>query len=193
MLHWLRTGWQSAISQGKISWNTPPWLGTEPGPRGGQTVSYSTELSWLTSAATGNVSSSKNKKMLLTRSGFESHGQNVIIHRGNTFHFVSYVENITNQTGLGLPRCFNLILYYYFYSVSSLKQIITNLEILITFSFSLECGLSCYNAAARVRFLLFISPVIDHWVKPFHWLSQAFLWLNTFQIKVLTDRRVLFF
>ena len=24
---WLRTGWQSAISQGKIPWNTPPWLG----------------------------------------------------------------------------------------------------------------------------------------------------------------------
>jgi len=45
---WLRTGWQSAISQGKIPWNTPPWLGIEPGPRGGQTVSYPTELSWLT-------------------------------------------------------------------------------------------------------------------------------------------------
>ena len=45
---WLRTGWQSAISQGKIFWNTPPWLGIEPGPRGGQTVSYPTELSWLT-------------------------------------------------------------------------------------------------------------------------------------------------
>jgi len=45
---WLRTGWQSAISQGKIPWNTPPWLGNEPGPRGGQTVSYPTKLSWLT-------------------------------------------------------------------------------------------------------------------------------------------------
>jgi len=45
--HWLRMGWQSAISQGKIPWNTPPWLGIEPGPRGGQTVSYPTELSWL--------------------------------------------------------------------------------------------------------------------------------------------------
>jgi len=45
---WLRTGWQSAISQGKIPWNAPPWLGIEPGPRGGQTVSYPTELSWLT-------------------------------------------------------------------------------------------------------------------------------------------------
>ena len=33
---------------GKIPWNTPPWLGIEPGPRGGQTVSYPTELSWLT-------------------------------------------------------------------------------------------------------------------------------------------------
>jgi len=33
------------ISQGKIPWNTPPWLGIEPGPRGGQTVSYPTELS----------------------------------------------------------------------------------------------------------------------------------------------------
>ena len=44
---WLRTGWQSVISQGKIPWNTPPWLGNEPGPRGGQTVSYPTELSWL--------------------------------------------------------------------------------------------------------------------------------------------------
>jgi len=41
---WLRTGWQSAISQGKIPLNTPPWLGIEPGPRGGQTVSYPTEL-----------------------------------------------------------------------------------------------------------------------------------------------------
>jgi len=46
--HWLRTGWQSAISQEQIPWNTPPWLGNEPGPRGGQTVSYPTELSWLT-------------------------------------------------------------------------------------------------------------------------------------------------
>ena len=45
---WLRTGWQSVISQGKIPWNTPPCLGIEPGPQGGQTVSYSTELSWLT-------------------------------------------------------------------------------------------------------------------------------------------------
>ena len=43
---WLRTGWQSVISQGKIPWNTPPWLGIEPGPQEGQTVSYSTELSW---------------------------------------------------------------------------------------------------------------------------------------------------
>ena len=49
--HWLRTGWQSMTSQGIIPWNTPPWLGIEPGPRGGQTVSYihsPTELSWLT-------------------------------------------------------------------------------------------------------------------------------------------------
>jgi len=38
----------AVISQGKIPWNTPPWLGIEPGPRGGQTVSYPTELSWLT-------------------------------------------------------------------------------------------------------------------------------------------------
>jgi len=45
---WLRTGWQSVISQGKIPWNTPLWLGSEPGPRGGQTVSYSTERSCLT-------------------------------------------------------------------------------------------------------------------------------------------------
>ena len=51
--HWLRTGWQSAISQGKISWNTPPWLGIELGPWGGQTVSYPTELSWLTEAQLG--------------------------------------------------------------------------------------------------------------------------------------------
>jgi len=43
---WLRTGWRSAISQGKIPWNTLPWLGIEPGQRGGQTVSYPTELSW---------------------------------------------------------------------------------------------------------------------------------------------------
>ena len=33
---------------GKIPWNTPPWRGIKPGPQGGQTVSYSTELSWLT-------------------------------------------------------------------------------------------------------------------------------------------------
>jgi len=45
---WLRTGWKSVISQGKIPWNTPPWLGIEPRPLGEQTVSYSTELSWLT-------------------------------------------------------------------------------------------------------------------------------------------------
>ena len=45
---WLRMGWRSAVSQGKIPWNAPPWLGIEPGPRGGQTVSYSTELWWLT-------------------------------------------------------------------------------------------------------------------------------------------------
>ena len=31
--HWLKTGWQNVISQGKTPWNTPPWLG-------GQTVSY---------------------------------------------------------------------------------------------------------------------------------------------------------
>ena len=37
---WPRPGWQSAISQGKISWNTPPWVGIELGPRGGQPVSY---------------------------------------------------------------------------------------------------------------------------------------------------------
>ena len=30
---WLRTGWRSAISQGKIPWNTLPWLGIEPVPR----------------------------------------------------------------------------------------------------------------------------------------------------------------
>jgi len=29
--------------------NTPPWLGIEPGPWGGQTVSYPTELLWLVS------------------------------------------------------------------------------------------------------------------------------------------------
>ena len=46
--HWLRTGWQGVISQRKIPWNTPPWLGIEPGLQGGQTVSYSSELSWLT-------------------------------------------------------------------------------------------------------------------------------------------------
>jgi len=45
---WLRTGWQSVISQRKIPWNTPPWLEIEPGPQRGQTVSYFTELSWLT-------------------------------------------------------------------------------------------------------------------------------------------------
>ena len=34
--HWLKTGWQSVISQGNTLWNTPPWLGIEPGPQGGQ-------------------------------------------------------------------------------------------------------------------------------------------------------------
>jgi len=43
---WLRIGWQSVISQGKIPWNTQPWLGIEPGPQGGKPVSYPTELSW---------------------------------------------------------------------------------------------------------------------------------------------------
>jgi len=43
---WLWTGWQGVISQTKIPWNTPPWLGIEPGLQGGQTVSYPTELSW---------------------------------------------------------------------------------------------------------------------------------------------------
>jgi len=49
---WLRTAWQSVISQGKIPWNTPSWLGIKPGPRGGQKLSYSTELSWLTCSYT---------------------------------------------------------------------------------------------------------------------------------------------
>jgi len=47
---WLKMGWQSVISQRKTPWNTPPWLGIEPGPRGRQTVSYPTELSWLACA-----------------------------------------------------------------------------------------------------------------------------------------------
>jgi len=37
------------ISEKKILWNTPPWLGIEPGPRGKQIVRYihsPTELSW---------------------------------------------------------------------------------------------------------------------------------------------------
>jgi len=34
------------ISEGKIFWNTSPWSKIEPGPQGGQTVSYSTELAW---------------------------------------------------------------------------------------------------------------------------------------------------
>jgi len=75
---WLRRGWQSVIRQGKIPWNTPPWLGIEPGRTDselshwaimtratgrtdselshwatmtqatGRTVSYPTELPWLT-------------------------------------------------------------------------------------------------------------------------------------------------
>ena len=48
---WLRTGWQSVINQKKIPWNTPPWLGIEPEPRGGETVRFicsATELSWST-------------------------------------------------------------------------------------------------------------------------------------------------
>ena len=28
---WFTTGWQSVIRQGEIPWNTPPWLGIEPG------------------------------------------------------------------------------------------------------------------------------------------------------------------
>jgi len=51
----LRTGWQRAISLRKIPWNIPSWLGIEPGPRGGQTVSYPTELSWLTSSGLVNM------------------------------------------------------------------------------------------------------------------------------------------
>jgi len=49
---WLRTGWQSVIRQGKIPWNTPPRLGTEPGPLRGQLMRYihsPTKLSWLAS------------------------------------------------------------------------------------------------------------------------------------------------
>jgi len=42
---WLSTGWPSVISQRKTPWNTLPGLGIEPGPQGGQTVSYPTELS----------------------------------------------------------------------------------------------------------------------------------------------------
>jgi len=34
------------ISQGKISWNTPPWLEIEPWPHGEQTGRCPTELSW---------------------------------------------------------------------------------------------------------------------------------------------------
>jgi len=47
--HWLRTGWQSLTGQGKIPWNTPPWLGVEFGLQGGQTMRFThspTELSW---------------------------------------------------------------------------------------------------------------------------------------------------
>ena len=46
---------------GKIPWNTPPWLGIEPGPRGGQTVSYPTELSWLTSQYSSSINYQKTK------------------------------------------------------------------------------------------------------------------------------------
>jgi len=42
---WLRTGWQTVISHGKIPCRTPLWLGIQPGPQGGQAVSYPTELS----------------------------------------------------------------------------------------------------------------------------------------------------
>jgi len=48
---WLRTGWQSVISQGKIPLNIPPWLKIKPRPRGGQTVRFNystTELPSLT-------------------------------------------------------------------------------------------------------------------------------------------------
>ena len=53
---WLRTGWQSVISQGKIPWNTTPWLGIEPEPRGWQTVSYPTVLSRLVISLRSNNS-----------------------------------------------------------------------------------------------------------------------------------------
>ena len=35
---WFRMGWQSAISQGKIPENTPPWLEIEPGTLRRQTM-----------------------------------------------------------------------------------------------------------------------------------------------------------
>jgi len=41
---WIRTGWQSVISQGKNPSKTPLQLGIAPGPWGEQTVSYPTEL-----------------------------------------------------------------------------------------------------------------------------------------------------
>ena len=43
---WLRTGWRSMISLGKIPWNAPPRLGIEPRPRGGQTVRFILPLSY---------------------------------------------------------------------------------------------------------------------------------------------------
>ena len=44
--HWLRTGWQSAISQGKIPWNTYLWPRIEPGLRRGQWDTFILSLSY---------------------------------------------------------------------------------------------------------------------------------------------------
>ena len=62
---WLRTGWKSAISQGKIPWNTAPWLGIEPGPWG----KTDSELShWaIMTRVTGRTDSELSHWAIITR------------------------------------------------------------------------------------------------------------------------------
>ena len=44
-----------------------PWLGIEPGPRGGQTVSYPTELSWLTEDLTMKIWIESKRKLFISQ------------------------------------------------------------------------------------------------------------------------------
>ena len=65
-----RAGWQSLISQGKISLNTLPWLGIDPGPRGGQTmrfIHFPTELPVLYEI---RISNNRSSYRLAWQEGF---------------------------------------------------------------------------------------------------------------------------